>query len=146
MPLSEQATAISPANRSLRDALANREAERAQERVTRLAEANQAAWGMVRAIGTAKREADLKIAEAEAETKRLVGDSTAARIMQEAQAEKAKQEEAIRKKLEADRLAQLKREYRAICLTFGYIFSRLLPTDTLTTATQDAPALFHWPR
>ena len=109
----QQAESLQPAERTLRAALLSREAERAQERVEKLAARNREIQRQKDAtIGEAEAEAQRIIAEAEAEAKRMVGEAAAARIRQAADEEKAKQEEAIRKRKAAEALAQLKREYQ----------------------------------
>ena len=111
--IKQQAESLQPAERTLRAALLSREADRAKERVEKLAARNREIQRQKDAmIGEAEAEAQRIIAEAEAEAKRMVGEATAARIRQAANEEKDKQEEAMRKRRAEEAIAQLKREYQ----------------------------------
>ena len=111
--LEDQAEELAPAERTLRAALLSREAERAQERVEKLATRNREIQRQSdETVGAAEAEAQRIIDEAKAEAKRLVGEATAARITQAAMEQKAEQEEELRRRQEAEKLAQLKREYQ----------------------------------
>lgn len=111
--LTTQVARTQPSQDSLAEALRTREAELAQERVETLAErTREIQQQREKILGEAEREAQRIIAEAQAEAKRTVSDTTANLIRQSAAEEKAKQDEEIRRRQHAEKLAQLNRDFQ----------------------------------